>query len=140
MISIRTGDSFFKSNYQDFQRYTEIDLAMAADPETTLPSLTEAAKRLITDDRKRAFQERGSKIADARQKALDRARTDATYAWDASPVSLNRLQAELYAQIKNEDWAYCGVGGVNALWNFDKHYRVCAAAALPARASMLRPH
>ncbi len=35
VISIRTGDSFFKSNYQDFQRYTEIDLAMAADPETT---------------------------------------------------------------------------------------------------------
>ena len=60
VISIRTGDLYIKSNYQDFQRYTEVDLAMAADPETTLPSLTEAAKRLITDDRKRAFQDRGA--------------------------------------------------------------------------------
>ena len=61
VISIRTGDLFIKANYQDFQRYAEVDLAMAADAETTLPSLTEAAKKLITDDRKRAFQASGRK-------------------------------------------------------------------------------
>ncbi len=32
---------------------------MAADSQATLPSLTEAVKRLTTDDRKRAFQDRG---------------------------------------------------------------------------------
>ena len=31
-----------KSNYQDFQRYPEVDLAMAADAEATLPALIEA--------------------------------------------------------------------------------------------------
>ncbi|HXR35332.1 MAG TPA: thiamine pyrophosphate-dependent enzyme, partial [Candidatus Binataceae bacterium] len=126
VISIRTGDLFIKSNYQDFQRYAEVDLAMAADPETTLPSLTEAAKKLITDDRKRTLQARGAKLADARQKALDQQRTNATYGWDASPISLSRLSAELWTQVKNEDWAFVGGGAgpvTPALWNFDKYYR-----------------
>ena len=91
VISIRTGDLFMKSNYQDFQRYAEVDLAMAADPEATLPSLTEATKRLITDDRKRAFQDRGRKMADNRQKALEKRastrRTAGTPARSACPVS-----------------------------------------------------
>ena len=55
LISITANDLYMKSNYQDFQRYTEVDLAMAADAEATLPSLIEAVKRLLTDDRKRTF-------------------------------------------------------------------------------------
>ena len=31
LISISSGDLYDKSNYQDFQRYTEVDLAIAAD-------------------------------------------------------------------------------------------------------------
>ena len=50
LISISASDLYMKSNYQDFQRYTELDLAMAADAEATLPSLIEAVKRLLTDD------------------------------------------------------------------------------------------
>ena len=34
---------------------------MAADAEATLPALIEACKRLLTDDRKRAFEERAKK-------------------------------------------------------------------------------
>ena len=37
LISISTGDLYTKANYQDFYRYTEVDLAMAADAEATLP-------------------------------------------------------------------------------------------------------
>ncbi len=120
LISITTEDLYIKSNYQDFQRYAEVDLAMAADSEATLPSLIEAVKRLATDDRKRVFEERGSKIVDARKSALDRARTAATYGWDASPISLPRLSAEVWAQVKNEDWAG-GMGGYP--WVYDKHYQ-----------------
>ena len=91
VISIRTGDTFFKSNYQDFQRYTEVDLAMAADPETTLPSLTEAVKRL--HHRRSQASLPGSRQQACRRspEGLERARTEATYAWDASPISLPRL-------------------------------------------------
>ena len=59
LINMSVNDTYLKSNYQKFQRYQEFDLSIAADPETTLPSLTEAVKRLATADRKRPFQDRG---------------------------------------------------------------------------------
>lgn len=120
LITISTADLYIKSNYQDFQRYAEVDIAMAADSEATLPSLIEAVKRLTTDDRKRVFQERGAKLVDARKRALDRARTAATYGWNSSPISLPRLSAEVWEQVKNEDWAG-GLGGYP--WVYSKHYQ-----------------
>ena len=63
LISISTNDLYTKSNYQDFQRYAELDMAIAADVETTLPSLIEACRRLITGDRRRVLEERGNRIA-----------------------------------------------------------------------------
>src|SRR5262249_49760129 len=58
-ISISSNDLFSKSVYQDFQRYAEADITMTGDGQATLAPLTEAVKKLITDDRRRAFQERG---------------------------------------------------------------------------------
>ena len=37
----------------------DVDLAIAADGEATLPALIEAVKRLVTGDRRRVFEERG---------------------------------------------------------------------------------
>jgi len=54
LISISSLELFQKSNYQDFARYNEVDLAIAGDGEATLPALIDACKRLITADRKRA--------------------------------------------------------------------------------------
>jgi thiamine pyrophosphate-dependent acetolactate synthase large subunit-like protein len=126
LISINSVDLYSKSNYQDFQRYPEIDVAMAADAEATLPALIESVKRLLTADRRNAFQSRGARLTKASQSALERARTDATYAWDASPISTARLSAELWAQIKNEDWSLVSTTLSNwpqRFWNFDKHYQ-----------------
>ena len=133
LISISASDLYVKGNYQDIQRYPEADLAIAADAETTLPSLVEAVKRSINADRKRALQERGAKLADAHQKAWDRARSEATYGWDSSPITLPRLSAELWAQIKNEDWSLVSDVGFASrwpmrLWSFDKHYQFIGGA------------
>jgi len=133
LVSITAGDLFGKANYQDQQRYPEVDIAMAADAEATLPSLIEAVKRQLTADRKRVFEERGRKLADARQRLLERARTEATYAWDASPISTARLSAELWAQIKDTDWALVSpIDFVSRwpmrLWNFDKPYQFIGAS------------
>jgi acetolactate synthase I/II/III large subunit len=128
LVSITAGDLYTKSNYQDFQRMPEVDLAIAADAEATLPSLIEAVKKLITPGRKRAFADRGARLAEARQRSLDRLRSDAAYAWDASPISTARLSAEVWAQIKDKDWSLASA--VNYLsnwptrmWAFDKHYQ-----------------
>ena len=128
LISISTRDLYTKSNYQDFQRSPEVGLAIAADAEATLPSLIEAVRRLINGDRQRAFQDRGTKLAAAHQEILERARNEATYAWDASPISTARLSAELWAGIKDKDWSLVSSTGHLSnwplrLWAFDKHYQ-----------------
>ncbi|MBI2821027.1 MAG: thiamine pyrophosphate-binding protein [Acidobacteria bacterium] len=126
LISLTATDLYTKSNYQDFQRFTEVDLAIAADAEATLPSLLEAVKRLINADRRRALQERGAKLAAAQQTSMERVRTEATYGWDASPISTARLAAEVWAQIKDKDWTLVSgsLGGwPRRLWTFDKHYQ-----------------
>ena len=105
LISITAADLFSRSNYQDFQRFTPVDLAIAADAEATLPSLTEAIRRQLTSDRKLVFQERGAQFAVASQESLHSARDAAAYAWDASPISTARLCAELWANIKDQDWS-----------------------------------
>jgi acetolactate synthase-1/2/3 large subunit len=125
LISINSDDLYTKSNYQSFQRFPQVDQAIAADGEATLPALIEAVKRLTTADRKRVFEERGRTLAAAHEAMLERARTEATYAWDASPVSLARLHAELWAQIKNKDWSMVSPGREwpVRLWDIDKHYQ-----------------
>ncbi len=146
LVSISPTDLYLKSNYQDFQRYTELDMAIAADAEATLPSLIEACKRLITSDRRRVYEERGKKLAAAHAQASEQARTAATYGWNASPISTARLSAELWAVIKDKDWASVGGGG-SRLWNVEKHYQTLAAGgagglgyALPASVGAALAH
>ncbi len=122
VVSISALELGMKSNYQYFQRYPETEISIVADAEATLPYLIEACKRLITADRKRAFEDRGKKLASAHDQGMQRTRDEAAYGWDSSPISLARLQAELYEVIRTKDWSLVG-GGASRLWNIDKVYR-----------------
>ena len=130
LVSISTGDLYIRANYQDFRRMQEVDLAIAADAEATMPALIDAVKRLTTADRRRVYEERGAKLAQASRAAAEASRVAASYAWEASPVTTARLSAELWAQIKNEDWSlvssYYSSDQTNwprRLWNFDRSYQ-----------------
>src|SRR5437879_3090120 len=128
LISISSLDLFSRSNYQDLGRYQEVDLSIGADTEETLPELIEQVKRLITPDRKRAFEARGAKLAAAHQRAQEQNLLRASYGWDGSPLSTARVAAELWAQIKNKDWSLIsrsdGMSGwAQRLWNFEKYYQ-----------------
>jgi acetolactate synthase-1/2/3 large subunit len=127
-ISISSIDLSHKANIQEFGHYSEVDIDIGADAEATLPALIEACKKLITPDRKRAMQERGAKIAETHKQARARNIELASSGWDASPVSLGRVCAELWPQIRNEDWSLVSWQGFisgwpSRLWNFDKHYQ-----------------
>ena len=127
LISISAADLAGRSNYWNFGRYQEADLAIAADAEATLPSLIEEVKRLMTSNKKNAFQIRGAKLAEAHQKNVEANRTAAAYGWDASPISTPRLAAEVWAQIKNKDWSLVSPsnslnGWVQHFWDFQKYY------------------
>jgi len=85
-------------------------------------------KKLLTADRTRVMKERGAKFAEANAKALQTAHEEATYAWDASPISTGRLMAEIWAQIRNENWALVSRDSSpsnwpHRLWTFDQHHQ-----------------
>jgi acetolactate synthase-1/2/3 large subunit len=127
LITISAADLPAKSNYQDYGRYAEVDLAIDADAEATLPSLIEAVKRLISTERKTALQQRGAKLAAASQRAREQTLNQAAWGWDASPITTARLSAELWNQVKDEDWSL--VSDIvflshwpARLWDFKQHH------------------
>jgi acetolactate synthase I/II/III large subunit len=127
LITISSSDLLSKSNYQDFGAYAEVDLAISGDAEASLPSLIEACRRLITSDRKRAFDKRGARLAEAATRTAQETLDQAAWGWDASPITTARLSAELWNEIKHEDWSL--VSDVvflsywpTRLWDFSKHY------------------
>lgn len=127
-LTITSADLYLRSNYQDFQRYASSDLAIAGDAQASLPALIEAVKRLVTPERRRLFSQRGASLAAAHEQGLRRAREAAAYGWDASPISTARLSAELWNQVKDEDWSLVAdVLFVSnwplRLWSFDKHHQ-----------------
>jgi acetolactate synthase-1/2/3 large subunit len=127
IVTLGSRDLYLKSNYQDFGRYQDIDLNIAGDAEASLPILIEQIKRLLDDGKKAAFEARGKKIAAAHFASVEQAKSDATIGWDASPITIARLCAEVYGQIKDEDWSLVGttirLSWPHRLWNFDKSYR-----------------
>src|SRR5207249_8599840 len=127
IITLGSRDLYMKANYQDFARFQEVDLAIAGDGEASLPALTEAVKRLIDEGRKSAYDARGKKLAAARLAMIEQAKSDATLGWDASPITTARMCAEVYAQIKDEDWSLVGNAIRNTwphrLWDFKKSYQ-----------------
>jgi acetolactate synthase-1/2/3 large subunit len=128
VISISSIDLFQRSNYQDFARYNEADMAIPGDAQATLPMLIEACKKLITSDRRIAMQARGAKLAEQHKKNHEQALAQATLGWDSSPLAPSRIAAELGAQIKNEDWSLVGNDAFfgrwpTRLWTFDKYHQ-----------------
>jgi acetolactate synthase I/II/III large subunit len=127
LATITSSDLFSRSNYQDFGRYADVDLAIAADAQATLPSLIEACQKLITADRKRAIEARGQKHAGQWKRNRDRDFDAAAVGWDASPVSTARMAAELWNQVRHEDWSLVSdltfvSWWPQRLWDFDKYH------------------
>jgi thiamine pyrophosphate-dependent acetolactate synthase large subunit-like protein len=127
-ITISTRDLAIKANYQDFQRFQDVDVSIAGDAEASLPALTEAVKRLLSSSDRTRLAERGKTLAAASAAALDRAAESASYAWDASPITTARLCAEVWEAIRLEDWSFVSqLNPISAwpmrLWDFTRHYQ-----------------
>jgi acetolactate synthase I/II/III large subunit len=135
LVSIGAAHLYMKANYQDFQRFTEIDLAIPADGEATLPYLIEAVKQRIPAGRKAAIGARGEKLAAAHREAIRRLKEEALYGWDVSPIATSRLAAELWEAIHSEDWSIGAIASNNRpswhrrLWDMTKHYHFTGPAA-----------
>lgn len=71
---------------------------------------------------------RGARFAEASKRIQDQALQDAAWGWDNSPITTARMSAEIWNQIKNEDWSLASEVVFQSfwptrLWNFTKHYQ-----------------
>jgi thiamine pyrophosphate-dependent acetolactate synthase large subunit-like protein len=116
MISLTTHDLLIKANFQNFQRYEPVDLLISGDGETTLPYLLEAVKQALPASQQSALRDRGAKLRTLIETTRHNTLIEASYGWDASPITTARLCAEILAAIKDSDWAL--VGGDSQFRNF----------------------
>ena len=127
LISLSCGEFYLKSNYQDFMRFQPVDVSIAGDAEATLPALIEAVRSALPAERTGAIEMRGEALHKAWKETRERALVAATHGWDASPISTARLCAELWAQIKDEDWSLVSPDAFvsswpRRLWPMERHY------------------
>ena len=127
LISVSSMDLLTKANYQDFQRFQVVDVAMAADAEATLPALIEAVRSAIPASRKAAIERRGEASRKSKAEARERNLAAMANGWDASPISTARLTMEVWAQIKDLDWSMIGSdrqmsSWPSRIWPMEKHY------------------
>ena len=115
-------------NYQDKQRFYPSDIPIAADSEATLPSLIEAVERNMTDARRNQNPQRAERFKGMFIATRMASRDAAAVGWDGSPISPARVCAELWSQIKHEDWAFVSQtaflsGWPQRTWDFTKTYQ-----------------
>ncbi len=126
-VSLSSASQTIRSNYQNFQRFSDVTLEISGDGAATMPFLVEAVRKLANDDKKSAFESRGKKMADARKASYEQSKNEAAVGWDANPISTARLTMEVWDKIKGEDWSL--VSGTQPasywsrrLWKMDKYY------------------
>ena len=129
LVSIGVGDLYIRANYQDFQRYQPVDIAIGADAEATLPLLIEEVRMQLTDAHRARINARGQQLRDAYARAREAVPQQAAEsAWNASPISGARLTYEMWELIQNEDWALVSrdqsiSAWPHRVWNFDRYYQ-----------------
>jgi acetolactate synthase-1/2/3 large subunit len=127
VIVIGTTDSAPKANLASFARYTEAALTITGDAEATMPALIREVEKEITPARKSAIATRSQKLREMSAGFMKAIHAQAALAWDASPISTGRMCAEIWEQIKNEDWTFATESHHYGywpyrLWNMEKHY------------------
>ncbi len=104
-ISLSFSDVYLKSNYQDFQRFLPVNLAITGDAQSSLPEFTALIRKATDSARRAVFTERAAALRSDFDAMKKRAREAAAVGWDATPVSTARLAAETYEVIKAEPWS-----------------------------------
>ena len=133
VISINSMYMQGAGNYQDQQRFYEPTMAIAGDVEASLPYLIEAVNRAITSERRAQNGTRQSRFSDAFTARRTATIAQAGYGWDASPIALARMYAEVHGAVKNDDFTIVSSTGQQGswpqrLWDLDKHYHYCGGS------------
>ena len=105
IVNLSMQDVYIRSNYQDFQRYQPVDLAINGDAQASLPTLIDEVRRALPNGRRRAIAARGEKLKEDQRDQRRKAREEAAVGWELSPITTARLAAEVWAAVKKEPWS-----------------------------------
>ena len=128
LISVGTGDLYLKSNYQNFQRFLAVDLAIAGDAELSLPVLTGLIQERLSSSQRGKVEQRKAVLQKAFNEMREFNRKAASHAWNARPISTARLCMELWQQIKQHDWSLVSDTFFQSfwpqrLWTFNQYHQ-----------------
>jgi acetolactate synthase I/II/III large subunit len=94
-----------RGNIADQMHALDVDLAIVGEPEASVPYLIDAVKRQIGGELSSAVAQRAAAIKADHDKLRAGYRQAAAFGWNASPVSVARLTAELAAALDGEAWS-----------------------------------
>jgi acetolactate synthase I/II/III large subunit len=106
-----------EGNYQDQQRYYNPTMPIAGDAEASLPYLIDAINRAVTSERKSQNTARASRFADAWTKRRQNDIATAGFGWDASPIAVPRMYAEVHNLVKGDAFSIVGPTGQMGSWS-----------------------
>jgi thiamine pyrophosphate-dependent acetolactate synthase large subunit-like protein len=104
IITIGMNDVSIRSNYQDFQRFLSVEMAIPGEAQASMPILTDYILKNATASQKTTFEARRDAMKKRWDLQLKEAKEGAALGWDASPISTARLAMETFEVIKNEPW------------------------------------
>ncbi|MEY3888635.1 MAG: Acetolactate synthase [Pseudomonadota bacterium] len=104
IITIGMNDVSIRSNYQDFQRFLSVEMAIPGEAQASMPILTDYILKNASAAQKASFEARKEPLKKRWDKQLQDAKAGAALGWDSTPISTARLAMETFEVIKNEPW------------------------------------
>jgi thiamine pyrophosphate-dependent acetolactate synthase large subunit-like protein len=127
IITLGFGESAIRSNYQDFQRFLSVDLAINGEAQASLPLLTEQILKQASATQRSAITARRAPLKAQWEQQVQAAKDAAALGWDASPISTARLAMETWSVIQNEPWSLAvsdRIAWARRLWPTTQHYQM----------------
>lgn len=127
VIHINVWDLLQHSWATDFQRLYPVDVPITADTRLALPLLVEACGRALARDggsRGRIDQRRAA-VEAMQVGARERRATNERRGWDSRPISVQRVNAELWNAVKGKPWM---LGGGRAGWDITEPEQIVGNA------------
>ena len=127
IITIGMNDVSIRSNYQDFQRFLSVEMAIPGEAQACMPILTDYILKNATAAQKASFEARREPMKKRWELQLKDAKEGAALGWDASPISTARLAMETFEVIKNEPWCLAvsdRIAWARKLWPTSEYHQM----------------
>ncbi len=133
VVDLSTRDLLFRSWTPDLGGLHAADLAIVAESRVALPQLVAACREALAERPavKADLEARAARLETRHRALRDAARAEAERQWEARPISLPRLAADLWEVVKDEDWVLVNRTlrwWTRRLWPWDRHDRYVGAS------------